>query len=80
MNTTNTKLGLRPSDAAELIGSETLFEEMRKAGWIKPTVERHKLTLYDYGAVVKCWVRVLGGELPPRLPNGHGAVDAERGV
>lgn len=58
------KLGLRPDEAAEVIGSEQLFREMVSAGWLKPAVRRHKITLYDRGHVSAAWARILSGEVP----------------
>lgn len=59
--------GLRPEKAAAEIGSKQLLDECVAAGWIKPVVQRHKLTLYDYTALAKCWARIAGGELPAPL-------------
>ncbi len=61
------KLGFRPDQAAEMMGSAILFEEMVEAKWVKPVVQRHKLTLYDGGALAKAWARILKGEVPPTL-------------
>jgi len=58
------KLGLRPDEAAEVIGSEQLFREMVSAGWLRPVVQRHKITLYDRGHVAAAWARILSGESP----------------
>jgi hypothetical protein len=62
------KLGYRPDEAATMLGSEQLLNECVAAGWIKPVMQRHKLTLYDGGALAKCWARILAGEVPPPLP------------
>ena len=58
------RLGFRPDDAAEMIGSPQLFTEMREAGWIKPVLQRHKLTLYSGDDIQRCWHRILAGENP----------------
>jgi hypothetical protein len=58
------KYGYRPPEAADALGSEKLLLECVAAGWIKPTVKRHKLTLYDRGAIGACWMRILAGEMP----------------
>ena len=58
------KLGLRPDEAAALIGSEELFRQMVGAKWIKPVIQRHKLTLYDRGHLTAVWLRILAGESP----------------
>jgi hypothetical protein len=59
-----TKYGFRPKEAAFALGSEKLLEECLEAGWLKPIIQRHKLTLYDRGHIASCWARILGGETP----------------
>ena len=59
-----TKYGFRPLEAAYALGSQKLLAECVAAGWIKPVVKRHKLTLYDRADIAKCWTRILAGELP----------------
>ncbi len=61
------KLGYRPNEAAEVFGSEVLLDEMVAAGWIKPRVQRNKLTIYDYSDLARCWARVCKGEMPGPL-------------
>jgi len=56
---------VRPVDAADMVGSPQLFEEMVLAGWIQPVVKRHKLTLYSADRVKHCAARLIAGELPP---------------
>ena len=58
------KYGMRPPEVAEAFGSRTLFEQAVKAGLLKPMISRHKLTIYDSGAVAQAWARILAGELP----------------
>ena len=58
------KYGYRPAEAADALGSAKLLEECVKAGWIKPDLRRHKLTLYDHAALAVCWARILNGEMP----------------
>lgn len=58
------KYGFRPKEAAFALGSEKLLEECVEAGWLKPIIQRHKLTLYDRGHIASCWARILGGETP----------------
>ncbi|MEQ1858526.1 MAG: hypothetical protein ABMA13_01170 [Chthoniobacteraceae bacterium] len=65
--TDSLKLGLRPDEGAQAVGSKQLFTEMVAAGWIAPVVQRHKLTIYDRGDVAKAWARILAGEQPPSL-------------
>jgi len=64
MNIPATKYGFRPKEAAYVFGSEKLLEELVAAGWLKPVIRRHKLTLYDRGQIATCWARILAGELP----------------
>jgi hypothetical protein len=59
-----TKYGFRPQEAAFALGSEKLLEECVDAGWLKPIIQRHKLTLYDRGHIASCWARILDGEVP----------------
>jgi hypothetical protein len=60
----NVKYGFRPPEAADALGSEKLLAECVTAGWIKPVLKRHKLTLYDRADIATCWARILAGELP----------------
>lgn len=68
---TNTKYGMRPGDVDEALGSQKLREEVVAAGWLKPVIQRHKLTLYNAADVARVWARILAGELPePKLKRG----------
>lgn len=58
------KLGYRPDEAAAVVGSVQLFDEMRAAGWIRPVLSRRKLVLFDFAAVAACWARICKGEVP----------------
>jgi len=58
------KFGYRPDEAAYALGSEKLLQECVEAGWLKPIIKRHKLTLYALSDITRCWARILGGELP----------------
>src|ERR1017187_520754 len=60
------KLGFRPEEAAFIIGSTQLWQEMVAAGWVRPVVQRHKLLLYNRGDISRAWARILSGEQPPR--------------
>lgn len=76
---TPTKLGFRPDEAAEVIGSPQLLTELVQAGWLKPVLQRHKLTLYDGDDLTRCWTRLLAGERLPlrdcaRNPRSAGVV------
>ena len=43
------KLGFRRDEAAAAFGSVQLLDDMWRAGWLKPVVNRHKLVLFDRG-------------------------------
>jgi len=59
------KLGFRRAEAAAAIGSAQLLDDMHRAGWITPVVNRHKLVLFDRGDIQRAWARILAGETPP---------------
>jgi hypothetical protein len=60
-------LAMNATDAGEYIGSPKLFEDMRRAGWIKPCPNAsHKLTLFDRSEIEKCYARFRAGEYPGR--------------
>jgi hypothetical protein len=61
------KFAFRPNEAAHAMGSEQLFRECVRAGWLKPVVQRHKLTLFDRRHVEACWMRILSGEIPGKV-------------
>ena len=61
------KHGYRPDEAAAVVGSMQLLKEFVAAGWLKPVVQRHKMTIYDFSDIAKCWQRVKSGDLPPPL-------------
>jgi hypothetical protein len=67
MSLAELKLGLRPAEAAFLLGSTQLLAELVAAQWLKPVVNRHKLLLYDKADVNRAWARLLSGEQPPKL-------------
>ncbi len=56
------KLGLRPDEAAEMLGSEQIFREMVAAGWVRPVIQRHRLTLFDRAQLSAAWARLIAGE------------------
>lgn len=64
------KLGLRPSEAADVIGSEQLFRDMRSADWIKPVFQSNNVTLFDFAHVAKCFARISRGERPAPKKDG----------
>ena len=58
------KLGLRPDEAAQVIGSEGVFRDMRNAGWLEPIYCTNNVTLFDYADVARAFARLRGGEKP----------------
>ena len=58
------KFGLRPDDVDEALGSRALRLAMVRAGWLKPVVQRHRLTIYDSADVARAWSRIVAGESP----------------
>ena len=64
MTSTPTKYGFRRNDAAYALVSEKLLQEVVAAGWLKPVIRRHKLTLYDRGDIAAVWSRILSGDIP----------------
>ena len=67
-----TKYGMRPPEVAAAFGSRVIFEAAVKAGLLKPLIARHRLVVYDSGAVAKAWARILAGELPSGEKGGAG--------
>lgn len=65
------KLGYRPEEAAGVLGSAQLLTECVEAGWIAPRVRRHKMTIYDYADLARCWKRICDGEQPLPAPPKH---------
>lgn len=63
-------LGLRPNQVAKIFGSHQIYLDTCRAGWLKPIIKRHKLTLYDHRAVKRVWERIRQGE-DPRDYIGH---------
>ena len=55
---------LRKNDAGIYVGGPKLLEMMEHAGWIKPAVSRHKMTLYDVKNLDECCDRLSRGEFP----------------
>jgi hypothetical protein len=58
------KLGLRPDEAAAVIGSEGVFRDMRAAGWIEPIYLSNNVTIFDYADVARAFARLRSGERP----------------
>jgi hypothetical protein len=58
-------LSLNPSDAAAYIGAQKLFDDMRKADWIRPCPNaRNKMVLFDRTELETCYARFRAGEYP----------------
>jgi hypothetical protein len=62
------KLGYRPRDVIDALGSKSLYERAVHAGWIAPVIRKHKLVLFDSADIERCWKRIKAGELPPVEP------------
>jgi hypothetical protein len=41
-----------------------LFAKMREAGWIKPVVQRPRMTLFDLNQLDQCVERLASGDFP----------------
>lgn len=65
-----TRLGVRPDQVAEMVGSKQIVREMVKAGLLVPVVKRHKLTLYDVMDVHRAWAQMLSGKQPNSKERG----------
>lgn len=45
-------------DAERILGGPKLLELARRAKWITPKIESHRLTLFDYDECLVCWKRI----------------------
>ena len=61
------KLGYRPADVKSLYGSEQIYRDAVEAGWLKPIIQRKRLTVFDRADVLRVWERIRRGEYPPKL-------------
>ena len=50
--------------AGVLLGRKSVFEDMVKAGWISPIVDRHKAKLYKLEDLKNCVRRLEQGNYP----------------
>lgn len=50
--------------AGVLLGRKSVFEDMVRAGWIKPVVHRHKAKLYKLADLKSCARRLEQGDYP----------------
>jgi len=48
----------RIEDAEMVLGGPQVLKLARKAGWLKPVVERKRLTIFDYDECLACWNRI----------------------
>jgi len=55
---------VRPETAAALFEAPHLFQDMVKAGWIKPCYKTNRCTLYLVGDLEKCAERLALGDKP----------------
>lgn len=56
---------LTSEDCAALFRVPELFMRCLRAGWLKPRVSKHRLTLYARQDVDACIARIINGEPPP---------------
>jgi hypothetical protein len=55
---------LRAAAAGDYVGCEGLLKLMKDAGWIKPVVQRHRMTIYRRSDLDACCSRLDAGEFP----------------
>jgi hypothetical protein len=65
-------LFVRPKDAAAMLGSVELLDDVVKAGWLKAVVRRNRLTLYSVESIKHCAARLIVGEILPTKDNLKG--------
>lgn len=58
------KLGYRPTEVQTLFGSVQIYRDVVEAGWLKPIIQRKRLTVYDRTDVLRVWERIRRGEYP----------------
>lgn len=61
---------LRPDSATLFVGGGSLLEEFRRADWIQPLYDRHRLVLFSVRQLSACVARVETGEKPGAYANG----------
>jgi len=63
---------LRPDDAARYVGGEGMLKRFVEAGWLRPVVQRKRLTLYRLVDLDACCSRLDAGEFPePEKASDH---------
>jgi len=55
---------IRREQAGDYLSAPQLFAHMEEAGWIKPAVSRHRMTLFDRKKIDECVERLNRGEYP----------------
>jgi hypothetical protein len=55
---------MRREDCRRYCGAPQLFDLMEQFGWIKPTVQRNRMTLFDVRRLDECIDRLNRGEYP----------------
>ncbi len=55
---------LRPDEAARYVGGEGMLKRFVEAGWLRPIVQRKRLTLYRLADLDVCCSRLDAGEFP----------------
>jgi hypothetical protein len=63
---------MRRDQAALRVGANQLFVLMEKFKWIKPCLQRHRMTLFDSREVDRCIDRIANGEYPGENQEGMG--------
>lgn len=47
-----------PEEAEGIVGGPQLLKLLRDADWLKPAIQAHRLTRYDYEECVVAWKRL----------------------
>jgi len=55
---------LRQDDAGRYVGCDGMLKRFAEAGWLKPIVQRKRLTLYRRADLDACCSRLDAGEFP----------------
>jgi hypothetical protein len=67
-------LSMGAADAADYIGSQKIFDDMRKAKWIAPFFVSNKTVQFDRSELETCYARVRAGEYPEANKPPHTAL------
>ena len=46
-------------DAELILGGPENLDLARKAGWLKPIIEKKRMTRFDYNQCLACWDRIV---------------------